>query len=156
MKKVFLLLSCLTALQSFGLYSDEDVGYASLLAEKNIIQQQANPDKYNLDKEVLRQEVIAIALKIKGITLPENYTCKKYFNDVTKNDWVCRAIEIAADNGIISRTNKSARAKDTVSQEEATAILMNAKGISYPRNVKINPDIVFYTGKSQWMVDVHK
>lgn len=71
-----------------------------------------------------------MALTVKGIPLPENYICKKYFTDVTKNDWVCRAVELAADNGIISRANTRARPMDTVTQAEALAILLKTGKVS--------------------------
>ena len=67
---------------------------------------------------------------------------------------MCRAIEIAADNGIITRTNNKARPSDFITPEEATAIFMNAKGITYPKKVKIDPEIVYYQGKSPWSIDL--
>ncbi len=60
---------------------------------------------------------------MKGVELPEGYTCKKYFSDVTQNDWVCRAVELAADHGIISRSNSTFRPKDFVTRAEALAML---------------------------------
>lgn len=42
---------------------------------------------------------------------------------MTANDWVCRAVELAADNGIISRTNTRFRPKDFVTRAEALAML---------------------------------
>jgi hypothetical protein len=70
-----------------------------------------------------------MALKIKGITLPDNYQCKKYFADATKNDWVCRAVELAADNGIITRSNKNANPGMYVTRAEALAMTFNASGL---------------------------
>jgi hypothetical protein len=70
-----------------------------------------------------------MALKVKGVTLPENYTCKKYFADATKNDWICRAVELAADNGIISRSTKYANPGKSVTKSEALAMVMKAGGI---------------------------
>jgi hypothetical protein len=58
--------------------------------------------------------------------LPENYKCKKYFADAIKNDWVCRAVELAADNGIITRSNKYANPGKFVTRAEALAIVMSA------------------------------
>lgn len=67
-----------------------------------------------------------MALKMKGVTLPENYTCKKYFADATKNDWICRAVELAADNGIITKSNKYANPGKSITRAEALAILWTA------------------------------
>lgn len=63
------------------------------------------------------------------MTLPENYTCKKYFADATKNDWVCRAVELAADNGIITRSNKYANPGKSITRAEALAMVMKAGGV---------------------------
>lgn len=78
-----------------------------------------------------------MALKIKGVMLPDNYTCKKYFTDAVQNDWVCRAVELAADNGIISRANTRARPMDKVTRSEALAILLKTGKVSLgePRRV---------------------
>lgn len=153
MKKNILFLSVIFVSSVFW-YTQQDIAYATLLSQKAIITSQINSDKYRLDDRVLRQEVIGMALKLKGVQLPSNYICKWYFADVTGDNWVCRAIEIAADNGIITRTNNKARPSDFITPEEATAIFMNAKGITYPKNVKIDPEIVYYQGKSQWIIDL--
>lgn len=43
-----------------------------------------------------------------------------------KNDWVCRAVEIAADNDLVSRGNKKFRPQDKITRAEALAILLKA------------------------------
>ena len=101
-----------------------DENNANFLASQNIIVDQSmNPVQYRFGDKILRQEIVAIALKMKGVELPSDYTCKKYFSDVTTNDWVCRAVEIAADNGIISKSNSTFRPRDSVTRAEALAML---------------------------------
>lgn len=42
-----------------------------------------------------------MAVKLGVFNLPENYICNRKFSDVTgvkPNNWICRAVEIAADN----------------------------------------------------------
>lgn len=103
-----------------------DENNANLLAGEGIIvDQSSNPANYRFGDKILRQEIIAIALKMKGVELPKDYTCKKYFSDVTANDWVCRAVELAADNGIISRSNKYANPGMYITRAEALAIISN-------------------------------
>jgi hypothetical protein len=92
-----------------------------------------------------------MALKVKGITLPENYKCKKYFADATKNDWVCRAVELAADNGIITRSNKYANPGKDVTRAEALAMVMKAAGIQYTQNVKSTG---YKASTPQWQIDL--
>lgn len=137
-------------------YIGNDVWYASLLSQSHIIVKQENPDKYRLDDKIIRQEVIGMALKMANIPLPDNYKCKWYFSDVPTNDWVCRSVEIAADNGIITRKNKITRPKDFITPEEATAMFMNVKKITYPKNVKVSWDIESYKNMTQWMIDLHE
>ncbi len=127
MKKTVLLFSLFSLLSSLGVvlgYTGIDESNANFLATEHIIVDHADaPAQYRFDDKIIRQEMVAIALKIKWIVLPESYTCKKYFSDVTGDDWVCRAVEIAADNGIISRTNATFRPKDFVTRAEALAML---------------------------------
>lgn len=111
-------------------FSSSDTANADYLSTQGIIRQQTMDMRYRLDDKILRQEVIGTALKMKWIVLPENYTCKKYFTDAQNNDWVCRALEIAADNGIITRENAEARPADFVTKSEALAILLKSDKIS--------------------------
>ncbi len=128
MKKLSVLCAFCFVLSAFA-YTSEDVSNANYLADQQIVVKQTTASKYRLDDNILRQEVIGMALKVKGVTLPENYTCKKYFADATKNDWVCRAVELAADNGIITRSNKYANPGKSVTRAEALAMVMKAANV---------------------------
>lgn len=67
------------------------------------------------------------------------------------NNWVCRAIEIASDYNIISRTNDSARPKTPISRIEALAITMRAGKVPYAKNV----DRTNYPATMpQWEIDI--
>ena len=140
MKKIFLLLSFLSFLSSLGMtfaYTSTDLSNAHYLAGQGVVTQQNIATKYRLDDKVLRQEIIGMALKMKWITVPANYACKKYFSDVVQNDWVCWALELAADNSIITRENMKARPTDFVTRAEALAILLKTGkvSLSLPRRV---------------------
>lgn len=134
MKK--LLLSSLVATSIVALaYTQTDVGNATYLAEKNIITKQIYETKYRLDDSITRAEVVGIALKMRGEALPESYTCKNYFSDVkfvpfSSDQWICRAVELAADAGFVSRTNRVFRSQDKITRAEALAILIKAARIS--------------------------
>lgn len=121
MKKILSLLLLLPLLGNA--YTFSDVSSADFLAQKGIIMTQVSEKGYRLDDKITRAEVIGIAHKIKWTTLPENYQCKKYFSDTITNDWVCRAIELAADQWIISRENIKSRSQDPITRAEAFAIL---------------------------------
>ena len=153
MKKLFILYA-FCSVHSACAYNSEDISNAHYLADQQIVVKQTTDSKYRLDDKILRQEVIGMALKVKGITLPENYTCKKYFADATKNDWVCRAVELAADNGVITRSNKYANPGKSVTRAEALAMVMSAGGYNAPSGA--TPPIFPYSDVdiSSWQSDV--
>lgn len=132
----------------------DDIDTISFLVDKGIVARKNSTEEYRLQDKILRQEVIGMALKIRWIKLPEYYFCKDYFSDVRynpQNNWVCRAMELAADDGIISRSNTRARPSDFITKSEALAILMKAAKISYPKNVSREG----YSQKLlQWQVDL--
>lgn len=128
MKKLLLSSLIVTSIAVFA-YTQTDVDNATYLAGKGIITSQSTTAGYRLDDSITRAEVAGIALKLKWINLPENYQCRKYFSDVTKNDWICRAVEIAADARFISRTNTTFRPQDKITRAEALAIIEKAGGL---------------------------
>ncbi len=104
----------------------------NVLASFWIVKQQDSEEAYNLNSNVLRQEVIGMAMKLWKYNLPDGYACKKLFKDVSStkpNNWVCRAVEIGAENGIVSTLNKSFNPESSITRAEALAILMKAAGI---------------------------
>lgn len=156
MKKTILLSLAATSIFAFA-YTQTDVSNANYLADNNIITKQSDSVRYRLSDNITRAEVVAIALKIKGVKDPASYKCKKYFSDTVQNDWVCRAVEVAADNWIVSRNNKF-RPQDKITRAEALALLMRAGNLSIPSGatVTVSPisdkdigdwwDMVFYAG----------
>lgn len=157
MKKLLLSSLVLTSIVAFA-YTQTDVSNANFLAEKGVITKQSDETRYRLDDTITRAEVVGIALKIKWTSLPANYQCKKYFTDVTKNDWVCRAVEIAADKGLVSRKNKTFRPQDKITNAEALAIILNAGWISITKNIGISEDFKYINSDQKiaedWQADV--
>ncbi len=135
MKKLFVFFVLISPLSLLA-YTSEDTAIANNLADANIIvDQRSTPDKYRLDDSISRQEVIGMTLKLKGIALPNNYVCKGYFTDAifakTHPDaWVCRAVELAADRGIITRESPTTRPSDKITKAEALAIAWKGSGMS--------------------------
>jgi hypothetical protein len=69
-----------------------------------------------------------MVLKMARVPLENTYFCKNYFRDVRYNpinNWVCRAMEKAADMGLISRFNLFAEPEKHISRIEALAIVLN-------------------------------
>lgn len=142
MKKISLFIaSALISLSAFGA-TLTDIDDANFLAREWILVDQSNnTTNYRLDESILRQEIIGIALKIKWVTLPEDYVCKNYYTDVKTdpvNNWICRAVEIAADNAMISRENKLFRPQEYVTESEALAILFSALGEKWVPQTEID------------------
>lgn len=136
---VFLLLS-------FSAFAQTDNGLsdARALAEQGIIVNQSamspvsNPSlttdvqeasMYRLYDTIIRQEVLGIALKIRGVYLPDSYACRGYYRD-TAEWWVCRAAELSADQGIITRANLHFRPHDTLTLAEALGITIKSLNIA--------------------------
>lgn len=112
--------------------ADAKLPFAEALADKSFITKQATEAGYRLSDTATRQEVAGTALKIKGTTLPETYSCKNYFTDVTTTkpaSWSCRAAELAADEGIVSKANTKFRPTDNITRAEALAMVLKAAKI---------------------------
>lgn len=95
---------------------------ANILANSGIINRQNTDSAYNLSHNVLRQEVIGMAIKLGNIPLPSEYSCKNIFWDVASNrpnSWACRVIEIAANNNVVSTFNKTFRPESYITRAEA-------------------------------------
>lgn len=142
MKKISLfILSTVISLGAFGA-TLTDIDDANFLAREWIlVDQSSNTTNYRLGESILRQEIIGIALKIKWATLPEEYVCKNYYTDVKADPssvWVCRAVEIAADNAMISRENKLFQPQEYVTESEALAILFSALGEKWVPQTEID------------------
>jgi hypothetical protein len=142
MKKLLLASLLATSIFTFA-YFQIDVDNATYLADKGVITTQSTTTGYRLNDNITRAEVVAIALKVKWIQAPGSYKCKKYFSDTVQNDWICRAIEIAADNWLVSKENKKFRPQDKITRSEALAMLMKAG------NVVLLSDEEFYKSRTE-------
>lgn len=153
MRKIVLLILSLVPFTHAA--TPLEASIADTLASYNIIVNNSqNPAGYRLGDTVSRAEAIGIALRVGDIPLPEKYFCKNYFRDVAYNpvnNWICRAIEIAADNTIISRENPTARPDTPISRIEALAIIMRAGKVPYARNVSRTN---YPASMPQWQIDI--
>lgn len=128
-----------------------------MLADADIIvSHKNNPDEYRLDSAVARQEVIGMTLKVKGVALPLSYDCKGYFSDATfdkdhADAWVCRAVELAADRGLITQENKTTRPRDNITKAEALAMIWKGAGMDI--SVSDETDGTFYDANGTQAVE---
>jgi hypothetical protein len=126
------LLGSVFAVDYTGLDAARELSEENIIVDYSMIAGDSEIQEsslYKLDTALVRQEALGIALKLKNINLPEEYACLNYFSD-TKESWVCRAAELAADNYIISRVNTLFRPKDTLTAAEAIGIAIKALDIS--------------------------
>lgn len=106
---------------------DLQLDAAMNLANDGLIVEQNTRAEFRLDDTVLRQEVVGTAVTLYGATLPNDYSCKGYYTDLTSmspNGWSCRAFEIGADIGIVTKANAQARPESQITRAEALAMVM--------------------------------
>jgi hypothetical protein len=160
MKKLFLLFSLFSFLFSLNqvrAYTQTDADNATYLSGKGIITSQSTTAGYRLDDTITRAEVAGIALKLRGVTLPEWYTCKRYFWDTIRNDWICRAVELAADAGLVSRANMKFRPGDKITRAEVIAMLIGKDSWSTETLWRHNwASYYSITEWNQWQQDAFK
>ncbi len=160
MKKYLFSLLCLTLIAGAAVttsqgYTELELQIANNFAKKGIIiDYSKNPELYRLNENITRSELMAIALKIKGVKLPDEFVCQGKYADVTDNNWICRTVELSLDNQLIrspSSDKNTARPLDVVTRAEALAILLKANGLNYSKNIArgSNP-----ASMPQWQIDV--
>ncbi len=107
------------------------LGAAESLADQGIITKQSDTKNYQLLKPIIRQEAIAVVGKASGVVPSEDngYTCRGVFADVSEG-WVCRAVELSADAGIVDKRNTRFRPRDKVSYFEAAVMSLKSSCIN--------------------------
>lgn len=106
--------------QTFAANDVSELEAANFLwAENIIVDQKLTPKKYNLEKNILRQEIAWTIAKLSN--LPANQECKNLFADVkitADNSWACPRIESLLNAGMIAK-NQYYRPASYVSKAEA-------------------------------------
>jgi len=127
MKKLIIIISLITLTSSIFAYSQQELDSANLLANKWIIvNHNSDPEAYNLDNNVLRQEIAAVSREIAW--LEKSSDCNEVFNDLTwdyPNNWACNSIEPLYYRWIVA-WNESFRPEDEITKAEALWLLIKA------------------------------
>lgn len=87
---------------------------------------------YHLGDMVMREEVVALALKILNIYLPDHYNCRGMYADVSAtkpNTWACQIVEIATEKWLVSVQGANFRPEEKLTLIETLSILMKAGNI---------------------------
>ena len=130
------ILIILTFILSFFIFNhnlvaktinSEELISANKLADLKIIVNQKNdPSKYNLDENILRQEVAGITLWL--AKLPKNKTCQNKFFDISSikpNTWTCNVVESLLDAWIITQNTKF-NPETNITKSEALWMIVKA------------------------------
>jgi len=107
--------------------SSTEIEAANALADKGYINNHSdNTAAYNLNQNVLRQEIAAVARGIAG--LDKKTSCNDSFSDVsatTPNDWACYSVEALLDDNLIAANNKF-NPENEISKAEAVGMMVKA------------------------------
>jgi hypothetical protein len=125
---VLALVTLMSGIFSTGVsaYSTAQADAANVLAASGIIVSHSNDADYNLDQNVLRQEIAAVARGVAG--LDKKTTCDGTFSDVTAttpNNWACYSVEALADAELIAH-NSTFRPEANISKSEAVGMMVKA------------------------------
>jgi hypothetical protein len=107
-------------------YSTAQLEAANDLAAKGIINAQADAAGYNLDQNVLRQEIAAVARGVAG--LEKTTVAEGIYSDVTAtspNNWAVYSVEALAKADLIAK-NDTFRPEDKISKAEAIGMVVKA------------------------------
>ena len=119
----------------YALYTNDQLESANDLSERGVIKDhKMDPKAYNLDENVLRQEIALISRRVSGFK--ENTGCKNTFSDVsssTPNTWACKNIESLVDNDLIT-ANESFRPEDSITKSEALIMFIRSIGFDFKIN----------------------
>lgn len=116
-------------------YNNWELDAANILASQKIINNHSDsPLLYNLDNNVLRQEVAAV---VRGVTwLDKKTSCNSIFWDVfttEPNNWACFSVEALLDAWFIAK-NTYFNPERNISKAEALGMMINAAGLDYTYN----------------------
>ena len=136
-------------------YTNDQLESANDLAERGVVKDhKMDPQAYNLDSNVLRQEIALISRRVSGFK--ENTGCKNTFSDVSSsmpNTWACKNIESLVDNDLIT-ANASFRPEDSITKSEALIMFIRSIGFDFKINDMSNwqKEVVDFA-VSKWVVD---
>jgi len=132
-KKVlaFLALMSLSTLNTLA-YTQSEVEAANFLAEKWIIKDNSDmPEKYNLDFDIRRWEMMKITINLTWVTPSSD--CAWKFKDIKKDDWVCKYAETGLKLGLVAK-NDNFRPLDNLTKTEAVKMVFKGLWIEKTAN----------------------
>ena len=128
MKKLLVMLMIFVlSTWAINAYTSSQLDSANTLANEWIINNNSNnPAGYNLDQNVLRQEIAAVARGVAGIS--KTSSCSNSFSDVSAtnpNTWACYSVEALLNAELIA-SNTTFRPEDSITKAEWLWMLVKA------------------------------
>lgn len=112
--------------------NDKNISDSDFLAQEWIITKQKNLADYHLGDFVKREEVVATAVKMLNIYIPDDYTCHGTYDDLSAtrpNNWACRVMEIASEKWLITIEWTRAKPEEYITLVETLNIFLKVGGI---------------------------
>ncbi len=128
MKKILVpILALVLSLNAVSAFTTVQLDSANTLALEGIINDNsATPSNYNLDQNVLRQEIAAVARGVAGLS--KTGSCASTFSDVwatVPNTWACLSVEALVNADLIA-ANDTFRPEDNITKAEGLGMLVKA------------------------------
>jgi hypothetical protein len=123
------LVTLVSGIFSTGAYasSSTEIEAANALAAKGyIVDHSSDTAAYNLNQNVLRQEIAAVARGVAN--LDKKTTCDNKFSDVSAtkpNTWACFTVEALLDAGLVA-ANPTFRPEAQITKAEAVGMMVKA------------------------------
>ncbi|QFR39302.1 hypothetical protein A9Q91_03635 [Candidatus Gracilibacteria bacterium 28_42_T64] len=134
-KKIISLVVVSLSVAAVSASYNDMIEAANNLASDGIINDHSdNTSLYNLDDNVLRQEIAAVARGVAGLS--KKSSCDNIFTDLSAtnpNSWACVNVEVLVDNNLISK-NTTFRPEDKITKAETIGMLIKAIGFDYSYN----------------------
>jgi len=137
--------------------SNDMIEAANNLASDGIINDHSdNTSLYNLNDNVLRQEIAAVARWVAW--LGKKTSCDNIFSDLSAtnpNTWACVNVEVLVDNNLISK-NTTFRPEDNITKAETLGMLIKAIGFDYSYNTSSTKgwqEQIVDFAVAKWVVD---
>ncbi len=134
-KKIISLVVVSLSVAAVSASYNDMIEAANNLASDGIINDHSdNTSLYNLDDNVLRQEIAAVARWVAWLS--KKSSCDNIFTDLSAtnpNSWACVNVEVLVDNNLISK-NTTFRPEDKITKAETIGMLIKAIGFDYSYN----------------------
>ncbi len=141
--------------------NEQNLSDSDFLALKEIISKQKTVADYHLSDFVKKEEVVAMAVKMLGIYIPDDYTCHGTYDDLSAtrpNNWACKVMETAVEKWLITIEGRRARPEEYITLIDTVNIFLKVGGIKIEQYTggEFEPwqNNVIGTAFRKWIIDI--